>query len=228
MISVAGRAVELRRSDRRKTIGIEVSREGEVIVRAPVGTPERNISDVIARREPWIAKSLAEWKALNAHAPQMRFESGESIWFLGKPYPLEIVEEQRASLTFDGSKFTLREDMRHAAEMHFRRFFRQQGTRLLPDRLNELSRLAGEGPTGLRILDLGGRWGSCSSKGVINLHWKALMAPWMCVDYLLAHEIAHLKFKDHSQAFWREVEKTMPEYRKAEKWLRENGARLGL
>ncbi len=67
------------------------------------------------------------------------------------------------------------------------------------------------------------RWGSCSSKGNLNFNWKLMMMPETVIDYVVVHELAHRKHMDHSPAFWREVEKILPDYKERRNWLRENG-----
>lgn len=76
------------------------------------------------------------------------------------------------------------------------------------------------------IRDQRTRWGSCSSKGNISLNWRVALMPVDVGNYIMAHEFAHLKHMNHSAAFWREVERLCPEYRKAEQWIKQNGTAL--
>ncbi|WP_133627269.1 M48 family metallopeptidase [Fonticella tunisiensis] len=71
-------------------------------------------------------------------------------------------------------------------------------------------------------------WGSCSSRGNINFNWRLIMAPLSVIDYVVIHELCHLKHQDHSSKFWSLVEYVMPDYKEKKKWLRENGGRLKL
>ena len=70
------------------------------------------------------------------------------------------------------------------------------------------------------------RWGSCSSKKNLNFNWKLLLAPPQVLDYVVVHELCHLKQMNHSKAFWTEVEAVLPDYKERKRWLRENGAEL--
>jgi len=83
-------------------------------------------------------------------------------------------------------------------------------------------------PTSIRVMELQNRWGSCTSKGTINLNWKCAMLPLSVLDYVIVHELAHLEDKSHSPKFWRTIEKVMPDYDEAKKWLKFNGAGMSL
>ena len=81
----------------------------------------------------------------------------------------------------------------------------------------------------IRVMDLQHRWASCSTTtSDLNFHWKCLMGPLSILDYIIVHEMAHLKFDNHSDAFWNEVDKIMPDYRERKSWLRFNGAGMDL
>jgi predicted metal-dependent hydrolase len=80
----------------------------------------------------------------------------------------------------------------------------------------------------LQVKDLGYRWASCLKNGDVHFHWKCLMAPLTIIDYIVVHELCHLHHRDHSDAFWNEVDKVLPDYRDRKEWLRIHGARLDL
>jgi predicted metal-dependent hydrolase len=79
---------------------------------------------------------------------------------------------------------------------------------------------------GLAVRDLGNRWGACSPKGNLSFHWKCLMAPATVIDYIIVHELCHLHHLDHSEAFWNEVDKILPDYPARKEWLRKHGAAM--
>ena len=83
-------------------------------------------------------------------------------------------------------------------------------------------------PKSVRVLDLKNRWASCSAGGHLNFHWKCMMAPTTILDYIVVHELAHLRYPNHTAAFWNEVDKVMPDYRERKEWLRVNGAGMDL
>ena len=83
-------------------------------------------------------------------------------------------------------------------------------------------------PGRVQIRELGYRWASCRTDGELHFHWKCLMAPPKILDYIVVHELCHLHHRDHTNAFWNEVDKVMPDYRERKEWLRQRGAAMGL
>jgi predicted metal-dependent hydrolase len=83
-------------------------------------------------------------------------------------------------------------------------------------------------PGAIAIRELGYHWASCGPSGSLNFHWRLLMAPSTVIDYVVAHELCHLKQSDHSDAFWNEVDKVLPNWRERKDWLRRHGASLDL
>ena len=74
--------------------------------------------------------------------------------------------------------------------------------------------------------EIGYRWASCGKNGQLNFHWKCMMAPPKVIDYIVVHELCHFHHRDHTDAFWNEVDKVMPDFTERKAWLRENGAAL--
>lgn len=96
----------------------------------------------------------------------------------------------------------------------------------IPERVNDYAKQMGEMYSGIRIKDQKTLWGSCSTRRNLNFNWRLVMAPEKVLDYVIVHELCHLKHMDHSPAFWHWVESVMPDYRKHRKWLKENGWQL--
>jgi len=87
----------------------------------------------------------------------------------------------------------------------------------------------GHKPEEVQVLELKNRWASCSAKRPkLNFHWKVMMPPLTVIDYLIVHELAHLKFTKHDAPFWNEVDKVLPDYAKQKDWLKRYGASLGV
>jgi predicted metal-dependent hydrolase len=86
----------------------------------------------------------------------------------------------------------------------------------------------GVAPGAVQVKNLGFRWAACQPSGDLHFHWKCLMAPLTVIDYIVVHELCHLHQRDHSDAFWNEVDKVLPDYRDRKEWLRARGATLDL
>lgn len=82
--------------------------------------------------------------------------------------------------------------------------------------------------TGIKVKEMGYRWASCGKNGKLNFHWKCMMAPPRIIDYIVVHELCHFYYRNHTDAFWNEVDKVMPDYRERKEWLRKHGASLAV
>jgi hypothetical protein len=83
-------------------------------------------------------------------------------------------------------------------------------------------------PSKIRVIELKNRWASCSESGLLNFHWKCIMAPITVIDYIVVHELTHFIYPNHTDAFWNTVDKVLPDYMERKQWLRENGAGMEL
>lgn len=108
------------------------------------------------------------------------------------------------------------------------RFLKEHAVACYEPRLKHYGDIIGKNHTKLLIKDMHSRWGSCSSTGEIVLSWRLLLAPYYVMDYVIAHEVSHLRHMDHGADFWDLCEEIMPETAQAKKWLKKNGYHLHL
>jgi len=212
----------------RKTLSIYIERDGQVSVLAPQDFSQQQIEDVLEQKRGWIYKSLAEWEDLNATRVQREYVNGEGFLYLGRTYRLQIVEQQDKPLLLKNGYFTLRSQSLSKADDVFKEFYRQKGNAKLKERVLFYQDKLGVKAKEVRVLELMNRWASCSDKGNLNFHWKCMMAPLTVLDYVVVHELVHLKYKNHTTAFWNEVDKLIPDYLDRKQWLKVNGAVMGL
>lgn len=215
------------RSDR-KTISIYVERNGGVTVKAPLHATEQQLQRMVERKLSWIYRTRANWCELNREPAGKEFVSGETFYFLGQPCRLDISSVTKEPLTLEGDRFLLRRDCREQAEGLLRAFYRRAGYERLPGLIAERARSMGVKPGKLRVWELNHRWASCSPAGNLNFHWRALGAPLDILHYLVVHELAHLKERNHTPEFWRIIDTELPGWRKAAEWLKLHGARMSL
>ena len=213
---------------RRRTVSLEINQEGVLTVRAPYGLDRTTIDDILKRHQPWIRKKRQEVQRRQELSRPKKFEDGEKFLWLGKEYPLRIVARVRSSLVFTGERFELAASSILSGRQLFEAWFKEQARFYLSSRLKEIARKKGFKYRKFRLSSARTRWGSCSAKGTISLVWRLMMAPPEIIDYLIIHELAHTKEKNHSRAFWRLVEELLPDYRERRRWLRKNGYRLKL
>ncbi len=225
-------AYEVVRSDRR-TADIVIEPDGRVIVRAPGHIPDERIEDLIEIKRLWIYKNLAEWRDLNATRVVREFRNGEGFLYLGRSYRLLLVADQEAPLTLKDGRFRLRRDLVDSGEIPaarkaFRDYFIERGRERITRRVRYFAPKVGVIPAKTDVRDLGNRWASCSPNGNLAFHWKCMMAPARIIDYIVVHELCHFHHLDHSDAFWNEVDKIVPDFRERKDWLRKNGASMDL
>jgi predicted metal-dependent hydrolase len=115
-----------------------------------------------------------------------------------------------------------------AAKQAFEAYYSNKGLKRIKERVKYFAPKVGVKPTSIRVKDMGYRWANCSATNALAFHWKCMMAPANIIDYVVVHELCHIHFKDHSDAFWNEVDKVMPDYGDRKEWLRKQGASLTL
>ncbi|WP_238985524.1 M48 family metallopeptidase [Nitrosococcus halophilus] len=207
---------------------IIIERDGSVLVRAPEWVNDQQVEKVVQSRQYWIYQSLAEWRDLNATRVLREYKNGEGFLYLGRAYRLRLANNQDAPLQFQQGRFMLRRDLVESgdvatAKAAFRDYYIARGLDRIGQRVAYFAPKVGVEPTDIDVRELGHRWASCSPTGKLAFHWKCMMAPQTIIDYIVVHH-----HRDHTDAFWNEVDKVMPEYRERKEWLRKNGAGLDI
>ena len=209
---------------KRKTIALIIERDGTLTVRAPMRAPNDLIQKFIQEKADWITRTREKLKEFAPREPR-KFTDGESFLFLGSSFDLKLVKPQRPSLQFEHG-FTLSQTMQANAERLFTRWYKEQAQAVMTERVQHYSALHGFSPGQVKITSARTRWGSCSSNGTLNFTWRLVMAPLEVIDYVVLHELAHLRVKNHSKKFWSVVAAICPQYKSHRKWLRENSESL--
>jgi predicted metal-dependent hydrolase len=214
---------------RRSTADIIIERDGSVLVRAPEWADDDQVAGIVESKHYWIYQGLAEWRDLNVTRVLREYKNGEGFLYLGRAYRLLFVRDQEEPLQLKNGRFTLRRDLAEqgdiaAAKIAFRDFYIAKGLERLRIRVAYYAPKVGVKTTGVEVKELGHRWASCSTVGKVSFHWKCMMAPQTIIDYIVVHELCHLHHRDHTETFWNEVDKVMPDFRERKEWLRKNGA----
>ncbi len=211
---------------KRKTIAIIVQRDGKVIVRAPLKASERQIRQFVGSKSGWIGKKRIQMQE-QAPALQKKFTAGERFPYLGQEYALSVVSGPRAGLRFEGG-FSLNQNSQAEAALLFEKWYKAAARQVLNERTRFYAQKFGLEYKKIRISSARTRWGSCSSRGTLSFTWRLVMAPLEVVDYVVVHELAHLRMQNHSAAFWAEVAKMLPDFKRHRDWLKKNGRLLTL
>ena len=223
------------RSSRRvKTVSIRLEPGEGVIVSAPMRACSEQIQEIVRTRAGWILRRAA---AAPPPLEKRAFLSGESLPYLGRQLRLSVTQTKarRVSLRLERSILFIEtpaaltdEEQRTAIERVLTRWYRERASECLQERVQHWIPPAGSAPRAVLIRDQRRRWGSCSADGTLRFNWRLVMAEPELIDYVVVHELAHLRVKNHSAAFWAGVARLMPDYRLRRVRLREVGPSLVL
>lgn len=215
---------------RRKTASIYIERDGLVSVLVPERLTTKQIEELLESKRKWIYSNLAEWQDLNACKVHRDYVNGEGFLYLGRTYRLKLVPDQVDRLMLKDGYFCLRSPKGAFpdADAAFKEFYREKGAERIPTRIAYFQTKLDVEPKSVKVVDLKHRWASCSAKGNLHFHWKCMMAPLTIIDYIVVHELAHLRYPNHTAAFWNQVDKVMPDFQDRKDWLRDNGAGMDL
>lgn len=208
---------------RRRTVGIYVERDGQVVLRAPANATDVQLAKVVEQKLPWIYRNLALWNELNSNIPKREYVSGETFYVGGQACVLDIRDNTLEPLLQEGDRLVLKRSYVAQAETLLQAMYRKVGYERLPQLIERYAPRMGVNPGKLRVWELKNRWASCSPAGNLNFHWRVLALPQDIQEYLVVHELAHLKHLNHGKEFWAIVDKTMSTWRTAAEWLRVNG-----
>lgn len=171
----------------RKTVAIQVNSDLSVTVRAPRSVSEKDIEEILKKKEAWISRHI------------------------------EKIKEAKERFEAEATEKLTREKVIALAE---------EALKVIPERVEYFAKVIGVTYGKITVRNQKTRWGSCSSKGNLNFNCLLMLAPPEVLDYVVVHELCHRKQMNHSKAFWLEVEKVLPDYKEARKWLKEDGSQM--
>ena len=212
---------------RRKTVALVVTPEGHLEVRAPQRLSRDQIDDIVAQKAKWIFKNLARSRKASAAVKTRELVEGARIWYLGSSYLLHMSERGVARVQFSTGFCLPKSALPKAADL-LTAWYKNQARHFLTERTEYYARQFGLKYRSIRITSARTRWGSCSRLNALSFTWRLVMAPLDIIDYIVLHELAHILQKNHSRAFWEQVERMLPDYRSRRAWLKANGRLLDL
>ena len=225
---------ELIRSSRRKKTSEIIFKEGKVIVRSPIGKPISEIESFIQKNAKWVLKKQLEYRKIST--PQIMkatFEEGSTLPYLGRNYPLRIMRHQQKKenkIQLVNEEFLVSVDNSKPSGRRIKALYEgwlmQKAHTIFDEKVKQNSIQLGVQPRQILIKYLKSRWGSATKDRVINLNVNLLKASEDVIDYVILHELCHLKIKEHSHHFWDLLHRFMPNYHDKINWLKVNGTSL--
>lgn len=224
----------LRRSSRARQLRIEV-RADSLLVVLPRGVPEASAHRLVAERMSWILQTRERLRQRREHAtadaPEWVAGERQVLW-RGRPWPVIVCRRSghspEVAVKSDGVRVRLSSatgttDSAANLRAALGRWLRAEAATQVAERLPILVASTGLCPSSWRISAQRGRWGSCGIHDRLHLNWRLAMAPPAVLDYVMVHELCHLRHRDHSARFWSLVSRHAPAWKAQRRWLREHG-----
>jgi len=227
MLAVRERTIEIavRESARSRRLRINVTAGKPTEVVVPPGTADRTIDREIERNRDWIARKTAEMERL-ARRNLLGLDRPGVVWLAGDPVPVHRSGGIRSQATLRRGHLVVSGPSDGAAGAA-ERWYRREARRRIERAVRREAAVLGVSAARVSVRDPRTRWGSCSSDGSLSFSWRLLVAPPEVLDYVVVHELCHLRIHDHSRRFWRLVEEARPEWREQASWLRTHSFELG-
>jgi len=224
----------VRSARRHKTVEITVERPGAIVVAAPLRSSPQELETIVRRKAGWIVRH----HGVAARGPSERhYVSGGSLPYLGREVRLFVHESASGGveIRFGHWRFEVQVpralagvQRRTAVESAFRAWYRARAADRLQARVSRFAALLGVTPSAVLVRDQRQRWGSCSPDGVLRFNWRIVMAPPALLDYVVIHELAHLRVRSHRGGYWTLVAQAAPDHRVRRERLRALGPSLDL
>lgn len=236
---------------RRKTLSLQVKR-GHVVVRAPYHVDEKFINLFIQKKEAWLKAKITEQNQTVDLC--CNFTQGSQLFLFGQLVSLNIIftdsdeaankQIQQQPDVFLSNVVNGQQDLnivlptriQHkqlnelqlsaVVKKHIERYFKQQAQNILLPKVDYYAKLTQLNPTAIKIRQYRARWGSCNNKGELSFNYLLMMVPAQVIDYVVVHELCHLRFLNHSTYFWHLVAQYFPDYLEAKMWLKSNQSAL--
>jgi predicted metal-dependent hydrolase len=220
-------------SKKRKTGQLKIISAHSLEITVPYNTSESYIQNLLQNKTSWILKKTSALAKIDLNPINKSLCDGALILYLGRPHTLSLqpfkvkhpvihLHEKQITIQFPEQIDTRSVLLKYA----LKDWYIENAKEILHTKTLTWSDKIGVTPKNIHIKEQKTRWGSCSSLGTINYNWRIVMSPLEIIDYLVVHELCHLKFLDHSPLFWGLVSQYLPDYKQRRIWLRNNGKLL--
>ena len=220
--------IAVRRSSRRRTLEIRVSRDG-VRVLCPIEVTDNAIKCFVESRRNWI-KSKLQVIAINQRIQKQNYDSQTRCFYRGRSIDVAEILGLKSGMNLQENSLAINRLDDHEGSMgtQLHNWLREQAKRRLLKRTGYFANHMEVLPQLVEVKEYKSMWGRCNAKGEIAFDWRIIQAPDHVLDYLVVHELSHLKHFNHSKEFWALVFLTLPDFRRSKSWLRHSEHSLRL
>lgn len=205
--------------EHRHSITIHITREGEVVVKAPRLLPMFAINQFIRAKEDWIAQKLKKFEVHPIKKKQ--YIEGEEFWYLGDIYKLHLTSFTQIKIV--GDQLIFPKALLFRAPKELENWYKKQAQEIITRRVEFYSQKMKTAYTSLKFSDTKSKWGTCGPDNDLQFNWRLVMVPLMVLDYVVIHELVHTEEKNHGASFWRIVGRETPAFKQHRKWLNMHG-----
>ena len=207
----------------RRSIGLHITEDGLVEVRAPHLMPQFLINRFVASKRDWIEKTKKRMLTL-PKVTRQKYTEGSPFRIAGKMYTIHITDGN--AIVIAGSRIFFPKKFTKHPKVHMEDFLRKFAKKFLSERMALYAKQMGVTYRKISIRDTSSRWGSCSSLGTISFAYRLVLADIPIIDYVVIHELSHITHHNHKPVFWARVGEFYPDYKAARAWLTKNGHTL--
>lgn len=201
----------------RKTLGITVNPEMEVLIKSPENASIETIKKKVKKKAPWIIKQQSYFLAFHPKTPKRHYVSGETHLYMGRQYLLKLISSKKNEVKYKGRYIEISTSKKENAEGLMLDWYKRRSkikfAEIAEPLIQKFKKYNVE-PKGIYIQSMLKRWGSCTPKGKIILNPELMKAPKPCIEYVIIHELCHLIHHDHTQKFIDLQTKEMPDWRR--------------
>ena len=222
----------LRRSLRAKRLRLQVNtEEPQVILTAPRFALKFQIDRFLEEKTPWIEKQWKKVEKQEKIRPKPKYLNGDTFYYFGEPLTLKLlpsylnkplVRIRENEMHISVYRYVTISEGKKIVKKAIQEFYKQKASETIHDRLKYFNQHYQFNYNRVTFRNQKTRWGSCSDKKNLNFNWRLIMAPIQIIDYVVVHEMCHLKQMNHSKKYWELVEQRIPNYKELRKWLRKN------
>ncbi|MBC8016694.1 MAG: M48 family metallopeptidase [Sporomusaceae bacterium] len=215
---------------KRSTLQLKILSSTHLQITAPSKFPTASVEQILHKKCNWIIKKIQHLAHVAANPINKSITHGASILYLGQPYILAFTNTQcsKPTIYLEDCQIIINSPLitpgqtASLTEALLKQWYWDKASALLSEKTLQWAAKIKVEPQRITIKEQKTRWGSCSSKGNINYNWRIIMAPPDVIDYLVIHELCHLRVPNHSAAFWQEVGHSSPFFKQHRTWLKNN------
>jgi len=228
---------------KRKTITISVDSKGNILVKAPSRLTDEKVLELVKNKSSWIERKLLLVEKTVGRTRERQYVNDEIFYYMGKEYSLQLIDDasrKKITINIYDDKLVITIPISKVGIINegivnetiiksaLTKWYKQMAKVKISERVTYYESFFSEKPGPVIVKEQKKRWGSCSQDGTLRFNWRIIMAPEHIVDYIVVHEMCHLRYMNHASEFWNLVERILPDFKIRKDWLKKNGITLEL